>query len=126
MSKARPLVFVGSSSEKSEVPEVIVTLLRDVADVHTWKMSDSFKPTSSTLAGLLHAAQRYHFGIFVLTPDDKTISRGSLQYSARDNVLFELGLFLGTLGPERTFAIMEQKKGMKVPSDLLGIHIDRF
>jgi hypothetical protein len=123
----KPLVFVGSSSEKSEVADVIVRQLRDVADAISWKESDSFKPTSSTLAGLLHAAQRYHFGIFVLTPDDKTKSRGTTKFSPRDNVLFEFGLFLGALGPERAMAIMEKRdEKLKVPSDLLGIHIESF
>jgi hypothetical protein len=125
--KQKPLVFVGSSSEKSEVAEVIVRQLRDVADAISWKESDSFKPTSSTLDGLLHAAQKYHFGIFVLTPDDKTKSRGTTQFSPRDNVLFEFGLFLGALGPKRTWALMEKRdERLKVPSDLLGIHIESF
>jgi hypothetical protein len=127
MAKALPLVFVGSSSEKSEVADVIAKHLANIADVHSWKYSDSFKPTSSTLAGLLHAAQRYHFGIFVLTPDDKTTSRGTTEFSTRDNVLFEFGLFLGALGPERNMAIMEKSKNkLKIPSDLLGIHIEPF
>jgi hypothetical protein len=127
MAKVLPLVFVGSSSEKSEIVPCVAKNLTDIADVHHWRMSDSFKPTSSTLDGLLHAARTYDFGIFVLTPDDVTTSRDTTQFSARDNVLFEFGLFLGALGPKRTMAVMEQgDETLKIPSDLLGVHIPRF
>ena len=42
----------------------------------------------------------YDFGIFVFTPDDETFVSGEVKHVARDNVVFELGLFVGK--PRRT------------------------
>jgi hypothetical protein len=76
---------------------------------------------------LFRAAGKYHFGVFILTPDDVTTSRDKTEFSARDNVLFEYGIFLGALGPDRTLALIERgDEKMKVPSDLLGIQIKPF
>jgi len=79
---------------------------------------------------LLLAVDSYDYGVFILTPDDSVESKGQKSKSARDNVLLEYGLFLGTLGRERTFAFIQEsesdEKRVKLPSDLLGITISRF
>ena len=45
--------------------------------------------------------------------------RGDQAPAARDNVLFELGLFMGALGRERTYVVTE--KSVRLPSDLAGV-----
>jgi hypothetical protein len=84
----------------------------------------------SIFNGLIDACDRYDFGLFILTPDDKLESRGIKGMSARDNVLFELGLFLGKLGANRTVAVIQdvrsRRKKVKIPSDLAGIYIPHF
>ena len=47
------------------------------------------------------------------------IKRADEVTTARDNVLFELGLFMGALGRERTFIVTE--KSVRLPTDLAGI-----
>jgi hypothetical protein len=49
MAKELPLVFVGSSSEKKEVALVVQDFLYNIADVHVWDKTDSFKQNESTL-----------------------------------------------------------------------------
>jgi predicted nucleotide-binding protein len=51
----------------------------------------------STLEALERAVLEYEFGIFVFTPDDEIHTRGELKPVARDNVVFEAGLFIGKL-----------------------------
>ena len=48
-------------------------------------------------------------------------SRKKKQAAPRDNVIFELGLFMGALGRERTFIVKPRHVDIKIPSDLLGV-----
>ena len=61
------------------------------------------------------------FAIFVFSPDDITKIRNSEFLTVRDNVIFELGLFMGALGRERTFVVKPRSQKIKGPSDLLGL-----
>jgi predicted nucleotide-binding protein len=44
---------------------------------------------------------------------------GAQEQRARQNVIFEMGFFIGCLGRERTFALL--KAGVSKPSDIDGI-----
>ena len=44
----------------------------------------------------------------------------------RDNIVFELGLFMGRLGRERTFIVRPESGPLKIPSDLSGISTATF
>lgn len=61
--------------------------------------------------------------MFVVAPDDILIIRGKRQASVRDNVLFEIGVFMGVLGPKRTFVLWPKKTAVtqRLPSDLQGL-----
>lgn len=59
--------------------------------------------------------------IAIAEPDDVTSSRGSSAPTARDNVIFELGLFIGRLGRKRSFLLEPRGDEVKLPSDLTGI-----
>lgn len=62
------------------------------------------------------------YAIVLLTPDDLGRSRHSKREErlrARQNVIFELGYFIGKLGRKRVCAIY--KEGVELPSDFLGI-----
>lgn len=61
------------------------------------------------------------FAILLLTADDTTASRGRRKASPRDNVVFELGLFMGSLGRDRTFVVSPKGVDLKLPTDLLGL-----
>jgi hypothetical protein len=126
----KPKVFVGSSSEARPLAEVFCDVLADRATMIPWWNAPEFYNGVGTLEALMSAVDLYDGGIFILSPDDAIESRGKKGFSARDNVLFEYGLFLGRLGRRATFAFIHQpsgvKKAIKVPSDLTGIHLDGF
>jgi predicted nucleotide-binding protein len=60
------------------------------------------------------------FALVLLTPDDVGGLRGSGETSgrARQNVIFEHGLLIGRLGPERVCCILRGE--VEIPSDLAG------
>ncbi|XZE43915.1 TIR domain-containing protein [Pirellulaceae bacterium SH467] len=48
-------------------------------------------------------------------------SRHEAYEAPRDNVIFELGLFMGRLDRNRSFIIKDQHADIKIPTDLLGV-----
>jgi len=67
-----------------------------------------------------HASQAL-FAVVLLTPDDEGRARrsGEMKPRARQNVILELGYFLGRLGRSRVVALYSD--GVELPSDLAGI-----
>ena len=123
MAKASPIpkVFVASSSEAKDLALTIQHDLSDVADLIVWSQG-IFRPGHVPLDTLMTALTGYDFAIFVFSPDDVTKMRNRTFPTVRDNVLFELGLFIGKLGPQRSFFVTPHGESeMHLPSDLSGI-----
>jgi hypothetical protein len=118
-------MFVGSSTEGLAVSQAIQVLLDSVCEVEVWSQG-VFGLTQGTLESLVLALDRFDFAVLVLTPDDLTVSRGTERTVARDNVLFELGLFVGGLGRDRTFMLFNRKQPPSLPSDLAGVAAATF
>lgn len=116
----KPTIFIGSSSEGSAIAYAIQENLESTGDVYVWTQG-VFELGSSYLESLVKELDKADFAILVLTEDDITISRGKEMVSPRDNVLFELGLFTGRLGRDRSFFVYDTEKNIKIPSDLSGI-----
>ncbi|MGR3871413.1 TIR domain-containing protein [Streptomyces graminifolii] len=118
-----PSVFIGSSHEARPIAEALFDRLKDDATVTIWDSADIFAPTGSELKSLVAATGRFDFAIFIFSDDDLTISGSKTQTSPRDNVVFELGLFMGVLGQDRTFVAYAEDSHPKLPSDLAGITV---
>jgi len=116
----RPTVFVGSSSEGVRIAKAVQRALDGVADVALWNQG-VFELNLSYLESLLKATESVDFAVLVLTPDDLIQSREEQTESPRDNVIFELGLFMGRLGRDRCFFLYDRADALKLPTDLLGI-----
>jgi hypothetical protein len=125
MTRIRPSVFIGSSAEGLKFAKTLQVLLDRSCEVEVWSQG-IFGLTQGTLESLVYALDRFDFAILVLTPDDMNSSRGNESPAPRDNVLFELGLFMGRLGRERTFILYDRNSGIKVPSDLAGVTLATF
>ena len=119
----KPQVFVGSSSEELTTARTLAAQLGDVAFTKVWKDSQVFNLGNHTLEDLINELDQSMFGVFVLSPDDLVSSRGANMPKSRDNVVFELGLFMGRLGRQRTFMVVRRDPAtaLILPSDLLGI-----
>jgi hypothetical protein len=114
-------IFIGSSSEALPLARLIKDVLDDEFQTDIW-CDDLFALGHDTLDDLLRFVQVFDFAVLVLSDDDVTTSRASTTSSPRDNVIFELGLFMGALGRRNAFPIIVRSSSaqLKTPSDLLG------
>lgn len=120
MTAQDPAVFIGSSSEGKVYAEYLQAALEDHCEATVWDQG-VFGLSESSLDALVLESRRVDFAILVLTPDDLMRRRGQEKSSARDNVIFEAGLFVGALGPRRTFLVHARDLQLDLPSDLAGV-----
>lgn len=118
----KPRLFIGSSVEGLKVAEAIQQQLTHDVFSTIWTQG-IFRINSTTLDDLLAALRKHDYAMFILSPDDITILRNTEYHTARDNVIFELGLFMGYLGKESVFFVVpdDAPKDLHLPSDLLGV-----
>ncbi len=116
----KPSVFIGSSSEGLEFARAARGLLDQDAEVTVWD-EGFFRPGSTFIETLVNALPRFDYAILVLTPDDLVTSRDVESFGPRDNIIFELGLFMGYLGRSRTFILHQANTDLRIPSDLAGV-----
>ena len=118
----KPAMFIGSSTEGLGVARAVRDLLHDDAEITLW--NEGFFALGSTfIETLVTNLPTFDFAVLVLTPDDHVTSRQATSLSARDNIVFELGLFIGRLGRSRTFVL---NSDVKIPTDLAGVTTARF
>jgi CRP/FNR family transcriptional regulator, cyclic AMP receptor protein len=118
---AEPVIFIGSSSEALQEADYILASLRRHPAVPKLWTQGVFQLSHTTIEDLWSLCSESDFAVIILTPDDMTFSRGRRTPSPRDNAVFELGLFMGALGKERTIIVTPRGVDIKIPSDLLGI-----
>lgn len=125
----KPRIFLGSSGKQRDLLEALTRGLEDIAHVEPW--TTVFNPGTTTLGRLVELASEVDFAAFVFAQDDWTTHSPAAsdptetgQAAPRDNVVFEAGLFGGTLGMRRTFIL--HANGAKLPTDLLGLTSVRY
>jgi len=112
----KPRLFIGSSRESLPLAEILATKLSATAEVDIW--NTVFKSRQTYLETLRELPEIYDFGAFLLGPDDMLESRNEKKYVPRDNVIFELGLFMQVLGVKRALPVVP--RGVKICSDFSG------
>jgi Predicted nucleotide-binding protein containing TIR-like domain/Ricin-type beta-trefoil lectin domain-like len=124
----RSIVFIASSSESKYIADAIKKNLEDCADVRVW--DESFELSVPIIDGLFNNLRQADFGIFILSADDALRIREKDYLGGRDNVIFELGLFMGRMGRERAFFLVPRNlpadKEFRIPSDLHGLVYPTF
>lgn len=123
MDNTKTRIFIGSSTEGLEVANYVKMHFKDDFDCYIWN-DNIFDYNENVLDILLTTINSFDYGIMIATKDDNLESRDKTFKSVRDNIVFEFGLFLGSLGKSRSFLLRE--KGAKLPSDLLGLTIPEF
>ncbi|MBV4429546.1 TIR domain-containing protein [Clostridium tyrobutyricum] len=121
-------IFIGSSGETLDLAKLLRDSLSEYlkrsnipSQVHTWKdVSYGDMLNSTTLDLLIECFKDYDYGVFLFMADDITNSRKEEEYSVRDNVLFEYGLFLGIKGIKKCCMVYSDDIKIKSISDLEG------
>ncbi len=101
--------------------ELIRRFLETVTDRDVVVLADQPNRGQDILGKLLSHAQQAAFAVVLLTPDDEGGKRGSASDSprARQNVVFELGMFIGLLGRDRVAALNDPS--IELPTDFAGV-----
>lgn len=114
-------VFLISSSEAIPIADLIVQHFeRDPFLTVAWQHG-VFKASNYTLDDLERQLDDSDFAIAIAHGDDIVITRDQEWPTVRDNVMFELGLFMGRLGRARTFLLEPRSRDLKLPSDFAGL-----
>jgi len=119
-ARDRIRIFVISSGEAIEIARAIQNGLSHDFLVTVWT-DGVFTASHYPIESLEAMLDDSDFAIAVATPDDIVETRGRSVQSARDNVIFELGLFIGRIGRKRSFLVEPSGEEIKLPSDLHGI-----
>ncbi len=121
----KPSMFICSSTPGLSIANAIQENLNGDFETEIWNQG-AFTLGKDLTSSIKDVCKRFDFGIIVLTPDGLISQDNSTSLIPRDNVLFELGLFVGLLGQERTFIVHENVNNLRLPDYILGISCGRF
>jgi predicted nucleotide-binding protein len=117
----KPRMFIMSSVEGLPVANEIQAGLQHDVLATVWP-NGVFWAGGYPLESLETAVSESDFGVAVaLFEDIVETARGDRKPTIRDNVLFELGMFMGRLGRRRSILVFPQQKNLVLPSDLHGL-----
>lgn len=121
-------LFIGSSSEglpfARHLKQILDKQLSDFLECTIWADGKVFTSNKSTLESLMVAVRKFDYGVLVATKDDIVTIRQKEHFIPRDNVMFEMGMFLGSLGLTRAFLMVEKES--KLPTDYNGVTVSYF
>lgn len=114
-------VFIISSVEALPVARIVQNSFEHDPILSVLWTDGVFRVTSYALDALEAAVEDCDFAIAVAHGDDVTQFRGQDWPVPRDNVVFELGMFMGRLGRQRAILMEPREEKVRLPSDLSGI-----
>jgi predicted nucleotide-binding protein len=80
-----------------------------------------FRGTNYPLEILEAQVDDSDFAVAIAHADDSAVDRGKTWPSSRDNIIFELGLFIGRLGRSRAILMEPRAERGGLPSDFAGV-----
>jgi hypothetical protein len=117
----KPRLFIASSAESLNIAEAVNVNLDHEFEITIWT-NGTFKLSSSTIDDLVEKSSTVDFALFIFAPDDIASIRSRQEHVVRDNVIFEMGLFIGAIGKSRSFILKPRNQEMHLPTDLLGVN----
>lgn len=123
--RAKHRIFAISSAEALSVVQSGIQHFEHDSSLEyaPWSMPQIFQLSSYPMDDLEAELSRADFAVAIANDDDIVTSRNLEQSMPRDNVLFELGLFVGRFGRKRTVLMAPKGTELKLPSDLKGLSI---
>ena len=135
-SQTDPLrVFVASSSKQIKVAKTIASLLNKASTgpaalqppLHAYAWTEAtFSFSSTYIESLEYELECADFAVVIMTAQDVALVGREIVDLPRDNVIFELGLFMGRLGRDRCYFFVDDTSATHLPSDLTGVKAIRF
>lgn len=117
----KPRIFIASSTDNITLAYAAQEALEYDVESTVWNQG-TFVLSRTAMSSLLDELNESDFGLFVFAPSDVTEIKDNKKHTVRDNVVFELGLFIGRLGPERCFILTPRDvEDLHLPTDLTGI-----
>lgn len=114
-------VFIISSAVALPIARLVRNAFEHDPFITTIWTDGVFRVANYTLTSLEAEIDESDFAVVIAHADDLTESRNKDWPSPRDNVVFELGLFMGRLGRQRAILMEPREEKVKLPSDLSGI-----
>jgi len=119
MEKCR--IFIASSGRTLTLAEKLRDELQtDFCEATLWSQEGRGQASPTIIEMLEKATAKYDFAVIILAKDDVFVSGAGDTLKARDNCVFEAGLFISAVGRERCFLVNSVSQ-RDLPSDLGGI-----
>lgn len=113
-------IFIASSFESREYAEDAYHALEELkATPMLWMDPAAFAAGLTNIENFETRAAGNEAALFIVTPDTVNAARGLFTQSPRDNILFELGYYMGRYG--RRSVMMVCIDHVQLPSDIDGI-----
>ena len=121
-------VLLLSATEGLPVAQAIKDALDSSYSCTLWSDDEVFSLSATAIEALEHATDCYDTVVVVATADDVVTLRNVAMRQIRDNLIFELGLFAGSLGRENVYLVLDAAawEGTHIPSDLGGVTFATF
>jgi CRP/FNR family cyclic AMP-dependent transcriptional regulator len=112
-----------SSAAASPIAKVIQKAFEpDGFEIAAWT-EGSFRHSRYAVENLEQRLDQTDVAIAIAEPEESGGSAGHAKGAPHDNVIFELGFFMGRLGRHRTFLIEPRGEELKLPAGLAGINV---
>ena len=120
---AKSQVFIASSSRTLNLATCLASELnkdKDFIQARVWSEVSANLQGVTIIEMLEKISHSYDFAIIILGRDDLLMTQAGPIPKARDNCIFEAGMFFGAIGRERCFLLNSVSQD-DLPSDLGGI-----